>query len=265
MSSPSLTAAARPSFISKVPEVTLWFWIIKILSTTVGETGADLLAGRLHLGLALTSAIMTGLFALVLAFQLTAQRYLPWLYWLTVVLISVVGTLLSDNLVDGLHISLVTTSLAFGIGMVGVFSGWFMQEKTLSIRSINTPRREWFYWGAILLTFAMGTSLGDLIAETLHLGYASAVLLFAALIAVVAAIHFGSKLGGVATFWLAYILTRPLGASMGDLLAKPLKHGGFGLGTMSTSLIFLSVIAAVVVFISITRIDRLDAKPAENT
>ena len=260
MNSPSAAVGNGMSFMSKVPEVTLWFWIIKILSTTVGETGADLLAGRLHFGLALTSAVMTGLFALVLAFQLSAQRYVPWLYWLTVVLISVVGTLLSDNLVDGLHVSLVITSLAFGIGMMGVFALWFMQEKTLSIRSINTRRREGFYWAAILLTFAMGTSLGDLIAETLHLGYAQAALLFAATIGVVATVHFGTKLGGVATFWLAYILTRPLGASMGDLLAKPSQHGGLGLGTIGTSLIFLSVIAVVVIFISVTRIDRLEGK-----
>ncbi|MBV1706564.1 MAG: hypothetical protein KGQ37_05080 [Hyphomicrobiales bacterium] len=246
------------SFMSKVPEVTLWFWIIKVLSTTVGETGADLLAGRLHLGLALTSAVMTGLFVAVLAIQLGARRYIPWLYWLTVVLISVVGTLLSDNLVDGMHVSLITTSLAFGIGMAGVFALWFMQEKTLSIRSINTRRREGFYWAAILLTFAMGTSLGDLIAETLHLGYADAVLLFAIIVGIVALVHFGTKLGGVTTFWLAYILTRPLGASIGDFLAKPLTHGGLGLGTIATSLIFASVIAMVVIFISVTRIDRLD-------
>jgi uncharacterized membrane-anchored protein len=251
------------ALLNKVPEVTIYFWIIKVMATTVGETAADLLSVRLNLGLTLTSYAMSAVFVALLVFQVRAKRYLPPLYWVTVVLISVVGTLISDNLVDGMGVSLVTTSVAFGLILSAVFALWHLSEKTLSIHTIFTTRRELFYWAAILFTFAMGTSVGDLLAEKLDLGYGQAVVVFAGMIGIVAFLYYVLKMDGILSFWLAYILTRPLGASMGDLLAKPVIAGGWGWGTVTTSLIFLAVILMLVVYLTISRSDRISHAAAE--
>src|SRR5271166_5051798 len=216
------------TLLNKVPEVTIFFWIIKVLATTVGETAADLLSTRLNLGLTITSYVMSAVFIAALIFQVRTNRYVPWLYWFTVVSISVVGTLISDNLVDGMGISLVTTSVVFAAILAVVFLLWQRSEKTLSIHTIVTPRRELYYWAAILFTFAMGTSVGDLIAETLNLGYGPTALVFAGMIGVVAFVHFVLKADAIVSFWIAYIMTRPLGASIGDFLAKPVIAGGLG-------------------------------------
>jgi uncharacterized membrane-anchored protein len=248
---------------NKVPEVTIWFWIIKIMATTVGETAADLLSVRLDLGLTVTSYMMTTVFILALIIQVKTRRYVPSLYWLTVVLISIVGTLISDNLVDGMGVSLVTTSIAFGLILAVVFALWYRREKTLSIHSIVTTRRELFYWAAILFTFAMGTSVGDLLAETLDLGYAQAALAFATMIGAIAVLHYIVRLDAILSFWLAYILTRPLGASIGDWLAKPVIAGGLGWGTVTTSLIFLAIIFLVVIYLSVSKSDQISRAPSE--
>jgi len=254
-------ADASGAMLNKVPEVTVYFWIIKILATTVGETAADLLSLRLDLGLTITSWIMSAAFVVALLFQLAARRYRPPIYWITVVAISVVGTLISDNLVDGLGISLVTTSFVFGAILAVVFALWYASERTLSIHTIVTRRRELFYWAAILFTFAMGTSVGDLLAERLDLGYGQAAIVFFAMIGAVALLYYKLKLDGILCFWIAYILTRPLGASMGDLLAKPSIAGGLGWGTVVTSIVFLGVILALVVYLTLTRADEI--KPAQ--
>jgi uncharacterized membrane-anchored protein len=251
------------AMLNKVPEVTICFWLIKVLSTTVGETAADLLSVRMDLGLSLTSIVMAGLFVAVLLLQLRARRYVPTLYWSTVVLISIIGTLVSDNLVDGFGVSLVTTSTLFGATLVLVFALWYASERTLSIHSIVTERRELFYWAAILFTFAMGTSVGDLLAERLDLGYAQAVLVFAAMIGLIAGLHFLSGMNAILSFWLAYILTRPLGASMGDWLAKPVIAGGLGVGTVTTSIIFLAVIFVLVAYLAVSKSDRIVEASAE--
>ncbi len=250
------------TFLSKVPEITIFFWIIKVLSTTAGETAADLLSVRLQLGLTVTSYVMSAAFLVALLIQLKTDRYLPVPYWATVVLISIVGTLISDNLVDGMGISLVTTSVVFSGILAVVFVVWARSERTLSIHSIVTPRREMFYWAAILFTFAMGTSVGDLIAETLVLGYGPTALIFAGMIAFVAFLHYVLKMNAILSFWIAYILTRPLGASIGDYLAKPEIAGALGLGTITTSLIFLAAILSLVLFLAATRIDRPDQAEA---
>ncbi len=247
--------------LNKVPEVTLWFWLIKVMATTVGETAADLLSVRLNMGLTVTSLIMTAVFIIALVVQVRARAYVPSFYWFTVVAISVVGTLISDNLVDGLGISLVTTSIAFAIILAIVFVAWYRSEGTLSIHSIFTTERELYYWAAILFTFAMGTSVGDLLAEKLNLGYGQAAIVFAAMIATVAFMHYVAKMDAILSFWIAYILTRPLGASMGDLFAKPVIAGGFGLGTVTTSLIFLGAILLLVVYLTVSKADRLDPAP----
>jgi uncharacterized membrane-anchored protein len=238
------------SMLNKVPEVTLVFWIIKIMSTTVGETGADYLAVHVGLGTAVTGAIMFVLLIAALLAQLHAREYVPWRYWLTVVLVSVVGTQITDFLTDKLDVSLYVSTAVFTVLLGATFAIWYAVERTLSIHTIVTRRRELFYWAAILFTFALGTAAGDLATEALMMGFNLGVVAFGALIAATAAAYY---LGGnaVLTFWIAYILTRPLGASLGDLLAQSRPNGGLGLGTVHTSLVFLIVIASLVTFLTI--------------
>jgi uncharacterized membrane-anchored protein len=232
--------------LNKVPQITLAFWIIKIFSTTVGETLADFLATKLGLGLVATSYIMSLLFLVALAVQMTRRRYVPAIYWTVVVLVSVVGTLITDTLVDKLGVPLETTTIVFAIALVAILGVWYWRERTLSMKSIVTTPREAFYWAAILATFALGTAAGDQLSEAAHLGYGVSALLFGGLIALTAIAHFSLKLDGVIAFWIAYVLTRPLGASLGDLLAQAKTDGGLGLGTTVTSIVFLAVIVVLV-------------------
>ena len=241
--------------LNKVPEITLYFWVIKVLCTTVGETASDYLAGNLSLGLTKTTFITGGLLLVTLFFQFRLRRYVAGVYWLGIVLISVVGTQITDNLTDNLGVSLVTTTIVFSILLAIVFAIWYASERTLSIHTIYTTRRESFYWLAVLFTFALGTAAGDLTAERLNVGYAWSLVLFAGAIAFVTALHYRFGLNAVAAFWIAYILTRPLGASTGDLLSQPRDVGGLGLGTTATSAIFLVAILLVVTYLSITRRD----------
>lgn len=259
----ALTLEDAIQMLNKVPEVTLYFWIIKIMATTVGETAADFLNFNLHFGLTGTSIIMSVLLAIFLVVQVRAKKYVPWLYWLAVVLISVVGTLITDNLVDNFGVALETTTIAFGLALLVTFAVWYASEKTLSIHTIFTTKRELFYWAAILFTFALGTAAGDLAAEGSNLGYANSTLMFGALIGIVALAYYGFKANAVLTFWIAYILTRPLGASFGDYLSQPVSEGGLGLGTVITSAIFLSTIAGLVTYLSITRRDMLKQPASE--
>ncbi len=247
--------------LNKVPEVTIYFWVIKILCTTVGETAADFLNVNLHLGLTNTTYVMGALLLVALAFQFKARRYVPGLYWMAVVLLSIVGTLITDNLTDHFHVSLVTTTIVFSIALAATFAAWYAKEKTLSIHSIYTTTREAFYWLAILFTFALGTAAGDLVGESFQLGYFLSALMFATLIAVVTVAHFGFKLNGVLAFWIAYILTRPLGASIGDYMSQPRDAGGLNLGTIDTSAIFLAAILGFVIFLAVTKKDSALAEP----
>ena len=249
----TLTQRDAQTMLNKVPEVTLFFWIIKIMATTVGETAADFLNVNLGFGLGGTSLVMGGLLVAALFAQLRACRYIPSIYWVSVVLISVFGTLVTDNLVDNFGVSLQTTTVIFSLALLATFSAWYLSEKTLSIHSIFTTRRELFYWAAILFTFALGTAAGDLAAEGLQLGYATSAVLFGAAIAVVTIAHYALGLNPVLAFWIAYILTRPFGASCGDLLSQPLANGGLGLGTVGTSAIFLVTILGLVGYLSTTQ------------
>jgi uncharacterized membrane-anchored protein len=242
--------------LNKVPEVTLYFWVIKVLCTTVGETAADFLNTNLHFGLTGTSLVMSIVLVIALAFQFAQRKYVPSIYWLAVVLISIVGTLITDNLVDNLGVALETTTIMFSIALAITFAWWYASERTLSIHTIYTSRREGFYWLAILFTFALGTAAGDLAAERLSLGYWKAALIFGAMIAVVAVAHFRFRLNAVLSFWIAYILTRPLGASLGDYLSQPQADGGLGLGTTGTSALFCATILALVVYLTRTKRDQ---------
>ncbi|MDE2605286.1 MAG: hypothetical protein KGL68_05105 [Burkholderiales bacterium] len=232
-------------WLNKVPEVTLTFWIIKILSTTVGETGADFLAVNAGWGQGLTRTVMAALLAATLFMQLRTRRYTPWTYWLTVVLVSVVGTQITDLLTDGLGVSLFISTSVFTVALAAIFFVWYRAERTLSIHEIVTPGRELFYWSAILCTFALGTAAGDLATAALGLGFAWGAVAFGALIAATYAVW---RMGGnaVLTFWIGYILTRPFGAALGDLLTQGRNDGGLGLGAMWTSTLFLSVIVLLV-------------------
>jgi uncharacterized membrane-anchored protein len=247
------TAADTPvrALVNKVPEITLTFWAIKILATTVGETAADYLNFNLGIGLANTSLVMAALFVLVLAFQVRARKLHQPLYWLVVVLVSVVGTLVTDNLVDGLGVPLQVLTPIFAVVLIATFGVWYAREKTLSMHHIDTPAREGWYWLAILLTFALGTAAGDLAAETFKLGYLNSTLMFAAAIALVAFAHYAFRLDAVASFWIAYMLTRPLGASFGDWLSQPVANGGLGLGATHTSLAFLAAILLLVAYLAL--------------
>ena len=240
---------------SKVPEVTIFFWIIKILCTTVGETFSDFINVNLGLGLVPTTVVMGAAFAAVLFFQLQAKRYIPLLYWLTVVLISVFGTLVTDNLTDGIGVPLQFSTLLFSILLLLTFFMWYRSEKTLSVHSIYTMKREIFYWLTILFTFALGTAVGDLYSETLGLGYLRTGIIVAAIILSVFVIWKSFKIDSVLSFWVAYVFTRPLGASLGDYLSQPNENGGLGLGTTVTSFIFLAAIIAVIIILSVTKID----------
>ena len=248
----------------KVPVIiTIYFWVIKILATTVGETGADFLIFNLHFGLMLTSLLMTILLLSVLYVQIKSSHYIPWLYWLTVVLVSIVGTLITDNLTDNLGVSLVTSTLAFSIALAITFYAWYKVEGSLSIHSIYTAKRELFYWAAILLTFALGTAAGDLMAESVGLGYWLSALLFGIAILLVTLSFYVFKLNNVLAFWLVYVLTRPLGASIGDYLSQDAKNGGLGLGTVAASAIFLIAIIILVSYLTITKADAALPSAAE--
>ena len=235
--------------LNKVPEVTLAFWVIKIMSTTVGETGADYLAVHVGLGTAITDGIMLTLLVSSLLAQLQAQEYVPWRYWLTVVLVSVVGTQITDFLTDKLDISLYLSTAVFALALGVTFAVWYAVERTLSIHTIFMRRRELFYWTAILFTFALGTAAGDLATEALQLGFRLGVVLFGALIAITALTYYYGA-DPILTFWIAYVLTRPLGASLGDLLSQAQTYGGLGLGTISTSAVFLATIVILVTWLS---------------
>lgn len=256
----TLSTRSTSHWANKVPAVTLFFWVIKVMSTTVGETAADYLNADLHFGLIGTSVITGVLLAIALTLQIRANRYIPSLYWVTVVLISVFGTLVTDNLSDNLGVPLAVSTSAFGAVLIATFAVWYFKEKTLSIHSVNSVKRELFYWTAILFTFALGTAAGDWIAEGLRLGYPKATLLFGTLIAVVALARFAFKANAVACFWIVFICTRPFGASCGDLLSQPIVNGGLGLGTAGISVLFLVIITGLVVYLSVAQNNNIIGK-----
>jgi uncharacterized membrane-anchored protein len=242
--------------LNKVPEVTLFFWVIKIMCTTVGETAADYLNVNLGFGLTNTTYVAGALLAVLLFFGFRLRRYVPTVYWSVVVVISVFGTLITDNLTDRYKVPLTTSTAVFTVLLAGIFAIWWRIERTVSIHTIVTSRRESFYWLAILFTFALGTAAGDLTAERFNLGYGISALIFGGIIAAITFAHFRLKLNAVLAFWLAYILTRPLGASIGDGLSQSRHDGGLGLGTTGTSYLFLGCIFALVAFLTVTRRDQ---------
>jgi uncharacterized membrane-anchored protein len=241
----TIQAPRTRDWLTKVAAITATFWVIKVLSTTIGETFADYLAVNVGLGPLVTDALMIAVLVLALVIQLRTRKYTPWIYWLCVVLVSIVGTQITDFFTDTLGVSLYLSTAVFAVVLAAVFILWYRQEHTLAITSIDTPRREGFYWGAILTTFALGTAAGDLATEALSLGFRNGVLIFGGLI-LLTWLAFRAGAGQVLTFWIAYILTRPLGASLGDLLTQSKDFGGLDLGASTTSLLFFAVILVLV-------------------
>jgi uncharacterized membrane-anchored protein len=243
--------------LNKVPEVTLFFWVIKIMCTTVGETAADYLNENLGFGLTNTTYFTGALLAVLLLWQFKLRRYVPGVYWSVVVVISVFGTLITDNMTDRYNVPLALSTAVFAVILATVFAVWYAVERTLSIHTIVTTRREGFYWLAILFTFALGTAAGDLVAEKFTLGYGVSIAIFGAIIGAIAFAHYVLEWNPVLTFWMAYIMTRPLGASIGDELSQNShQYGGLGLGTTGTSYLFLGCILALVTYLTISKRDR---------
>lgn len=245
------TTAMTAERFNRVPRVAMDFWLIKLMAVTMGETGADYLAVNMGLGLTVTSLIMTAILICVIVLQFAQRRYVPIVYWVAVVLISVVGTFITDNLTDNLGVTLETSTIGFSMALIVTFIAWKAAEGTLSIHSVFTARREAFYWLVVLFTFALGTAVGDLVAEVFGFGYVTTGLIFAGVIAAIAFAHYVLKVDAILSFWLAYIMTRPLGASLGDYLSQPSEYGGLGLGTIYTSLLFLGIIVAIVVYMTV--------------
>ena len=252
------TTHADRRLLNKVPLVTFAFWVIKVLATTVGETGADFLNFNMGLGLTMTSLLAALILAFFLWLQLRQDRYVPWNYWTCVVFLSIVGTLITDNLTDNFGVSLYATSAVFALALAATFYLWHRAEHTLSIHDITTPARERYYWLAILFTFALGTAAGDLVSEKLGLGYALSGAIFGGLILLITIGYYAKAIGPVLAFWSAYVLTRPLGASAGDYLTQSPKDGGLGLSTMTISAIFLVIIVALVAYLTISKVDAIE-------
>lgn len=243
----------------KVPEVTLLFWTVKLLSTAMGESTSDYLVFHINPYVAVVLGCI-GLLA-ALALQFRVRRYYAWAYWLAVVMVAVFGTMTADVLHVVLGIPYAVTALTFAAALVVIFAAWYWTEKTLSIHSVERPRREAFYWATVIATFALGTALGDLTAATLHLGYLGSAVFFAVLFAIPALGYRVFGWGAIASFWTAYVITRPLGASVADWLGKPIL-GGLGIGDEKVAVVLTALIVICVAYLAISRVDtRPDQQP----
>lgn len=238
----------KKTLFNKVADITILFWVIKIISTTVGEAGADFLSH--HIG-TIAEVLTFVLLMASIAVQIRFKRYVPWMYWAVIILIAIFGTMFADNL-HHLGVPLLGSTLGFTAALLITFGLWYASEKTLDVHTIHTTKREIYYWIVIFFTFALGTAAGDLFAYDFHLGLLNATLTFGAIILVVPLILYLLKVNRIALFWISYILTRPLGASGADLLAKPKAQGGYGLGDGITSLMFFAIIIALIIYLTIT-------------
>jgi uncharacterized membrane-anchored protein len=237
----------------RVPEVTVYFWVIKALSTALGESTSDYLVHRLHP----VPAVLLGFtgFVLALALQFSMRRYVAWTYWLAVAMVGVFGTMAADVLHVGFHVPYIASTILYAIVLAAVFISWQRTERTLSIHSIDTVRREAFYWAAVVATFAMGTALGDLTATTLHLGYFWSGVMFAGLILIPAIGYRWFGMNPILAFWTAYVLTRPVGASFADWFGKPVALHGLGYGSGTVAAVLAVLIFILVAYLGITHAD----------
>ena len=235
--------------LSKVPEITALFWVTKLLTTAMGESTSDFLVKRINPEVAVVLGAIVLLGALVLQFR--ADHYVPWTYWFTVLMVAIVGTMAADVLHIEFHVPYTASTVLFAVVLAVVFVAWQRVEGTLSIHSIVSPRRELFYWAAVMATFALGTAAGDLVAKTINLGYFTSAVVFAALMAVPAVGYWRFHLNAILAFWTAYVLTRPLGASIADWLGKPRSASGLGWGDGVVSVLFALLIVACVALLTV--------------
>ncbi len=241
------------SSLRKVPEIILLFWVVKILSTAMGEATSDFLVFKINPYVAVTAGGVV--LCAVLLLQFTVRKYIAWVYWLAVVIVAVFGTMSADSLHIQLGIPYIISTLFFMVVLVVVFIMWYKTEKTLSIHSITTRRRELFYWATVLSTFALGTAIGDLSATTFGLGYFLSGIVFTLLFLIPAIGYRWFNLNEIVAFWFAYVVTRPLGASFADWMGKPTSHGGLGWGDGTVSVLLTILIVICVVYLSITKKD----------
>ncbi|MGP8000471.1 MAG: hypothetical protein ACLPKI_24585 [Streptosporangiaceae bacterium] len=247
-----LTVPAQYRF-SKVPRITIFFWIIKILTTAMGEAFADFMA--LNYSPVLAGVVGTALFVIALVLQFRAKRYNAWIYWFAVSMVAVFGTLAADGMHIKLGVPYAVSSAFFAGCLIVVFVAWYLVEGTLSIHSICTRRRELFYWATVVATFALGTAVGDLTATTLGLGYLASGIVFTVAILIPGLAYWKFRLNAVVAFWTAYVLTRPLGASYADWMGVAHRYGGLALGRGHVALYLTAVIVALVGYLAVTRID----------
>jgi uncharacterized membrane-anchored protein len=246
------------AILSKVPHVTLAFWVVKILATTVGETGGDALSMTLNLGYAVSSLILLVFFCITLFAQMASKRYHPVFYWAVVVATTTVGTTTSDYLDRTAGLGYVKASLMLFAIVLAVLATWHFTTGAVAVDNVTTPANELFYWLTILVSNTLGTALGDFTSTTAGLGFGRGAMLFAALIAIVAAANFFTRLPKSVLFWAAYILTRPLGATLGDTLTKPHDEGGLALGRITSSLTIAAVMVVVIAMTSLRKRDQAD-------
>ncbi len=234
--------------MSKLPQITAFFWIMKICATTLGETAGDLLSMTLHVGYAVSSAILIGVFLATLVTQLVSKSYNPLLYWTVILSTSTAGTTMSDYMDRTLGLGYATGSMILVTILLAVLAFWRFSVGSLSVTNIKTPKVEMLYWTAILFSNTLGTALGDFLADTSGLGFAGGAFLIAGLLAVILAAHYFTKISSVILFWLAFVLTRPFGATLGDVLTKTHEKGGLNFGTIGSSIVLLSILVVCIVF-----------------
>lgn len=237
--------------MNKLPQITLVFWIMKICATTLGETAGDLLSMTLDVGYAMSSLILISVFVLTLLTQLSSKRYYPALYWLVILSTSTAGTTLSDFMDRTLGLGYATGSAILIAILLATFLAWYMSEKSLSVSRITSRKGELFYWFAILFSNTLGTALGDFLADDSGLGFMGGALLVGAAIAVVVLLHYTTRLSSVLLFWVAFVLTRPFGATLGDVLTKSHEKGGLDFGTVGASLVLASLLLGLVVMATV--------------
>lgn len=245
----------KPQMLNRVAGLTAFFWIIKILSTTVGETAADFVSVDLGLGLTKTTIVLGIVTIAAALWQLKLKKYYAPAYWFLIVMMSIEGTLITDILVDRFGVTQIVLDIVFFIMMLAVFYFWHKEEGTLSIHAIDNNRRELFYWLIVLITFALGTAVGDTVSEHMNFGYMHSLILFGVIFLLSYVLFQIKVINGVTAFWVAFIVTRPIGASLGDLMIQMPKDGGLGLGTGLVNIVFFTVVTGLTAYLTISRFD----------
>ncbi|MBQ0747928.1 MAG: hypothetical protein KBT82_03935 [Marinobacter sp.] len=247
---------AREEYVlNRVAGLTLFFWIVKILSTTVGETAADFVAVDLKVGLMGTTLLMGVITATAIFWNFRQKKYFAPAYWFLIVMMSIEGALITDILVDDFSVSLVALDFVFAVLMISGFYLWYRLEGTLSIHKITNNKREVFYWLIVLITFALGTGVGDTVSELINFGYANSLTLFGGIFLFSGVLFYAKVINATLAFWIAFIVTRPIGASLGDLLIQAPSDGGMGVGAGTINIVFFTIIVAIVAYLSISKTD----------